>query len=83
MTDWLIINGTSGEDNITGGVNNDTLKGLGGNNTILIKKIYDIDCRKSNIVQKYLIWKLFKIFQKENWIKQSRFWLKTLLLSME
>ena len=34
MTDGLIINGTSGNDNITGGVNNDTLKGLGGNDTI-------------------------------------------------
>ncbi len=34
MTEELIIHGTSGDANITDGVNNDTLKGLGGNPTI-------------------------------------------------
>ena len=34
LSEGLIINGTSGDDNITGGVNNDTLKGLGGKDTI-------------------------------------------------
>ena len=32
----LIINGTSDDDNITGDVNNDTLKGLGGNPPLIV-----------------------------------------------
>ena len=34
MTDALIKNRTACDDNITGGVNNNTLKGSGGNDTI-------------------------------------------------